>query len=166
MKIPAIFAKYMKVKRHSPAAARLNRCVAVVLLIITFAGWTSVYAQNSGPKQEQVGAIDDIFQKIETGINKNDVSLFAEFFSTQTYLSLSSGQTGYYSANQCFYIIQEFIKQYQPNNFKFSFKSKDKSPYATAVYQSESSGRRKKSQVFISLARSGSTWKIAQFTIR
>ena len=148
----------------------LNRIAGVLLLAILLVVMPggNAYGQNR-PKRADVQKtlmIDKLFTQIESGISKGDISLLADFFSNQTYLSLSSGQNGYYSANQAYYIIQEYFKIHQPVLFRYTAKNIQRLPYATGVFQYESAGRKRSAQVFISLKRQGNNWQISQFTIR
>ncbi len=137
-------------------------------LIIAQFTTTTLFAQqkNKCPQHGDTKAVEKLFEQVEEGLNKGEISGFSQYFSNQTYFSLSSGQSGYYSANQAFYILHEFFKINQAISFRYTAKNLKKVAYATGVYHYEISGRRKTAQVFISLKWQSNVWQIAQFTIR
>jgi len=107
-----------------------------------------------------------IFDQVEAGISEGDVSLISKYFGSQTYLSLSNGKSGYYSSNQAFYVLEDFFKIYRVASFRFNNLNTDENtPYATGVYNFEFKGKKSASQVYISLKKVGSGWKITQITI-
>lgn len=110
--------------------------------------------------------IDIIFSEIEKGFSSGNVAYFSKYLASQNYLSLSNGISGYYSANQSFYVLQEFFKLHKPISFRYSAKSEGKNPYATGFLTYELRGKRETAQVFIALEFSLNSWKISQITIR
>jgi len=107
-----------------------------------------------------------IFGDIEAGINSGNVAQFSKFLDSQTYFSLSNGISGYYSANQAYYVLEDFFKLYQVISFRLkNVKSGGENPYATGEYYYELKGKKDTAQVYISLKFTGSTWKITQITI-
>jgi hypothetical protein len=141
----------------------LNIVFAVILL------WGNLYAEKNliqfNRTQEAI-EMAKVYSSIESGIANGDVSLISKFFTGQNYLSLRNGINGYYSANQSFYILQDFFTIYRPISFKFSATRGGNSSYATGTLVYESKGRRGSALVFISLESSGNTWKISQLTIK
>lgn len=126
------------------------------------------FSQGRQKRAEQKNSqvVEKIFTQISDGISKGEIGLFSEYFSNQTYLSLSSGQSGYYSASQAFYILQDYFRIHQAVQFRFTAKNLQKLPYATGVFQYESGGRKRNAQVFISLMQQAKVWQISQLTIR
>ncbi len=124
-----------------------------------------LYPQQSGI-QDKENLAQKIFSEIEQGILAGNVNIFSEYFSSQTYISLSSGQNGYYSANQAFYVLQDYFNLHQAINFKFTAMNTTQNPYATGVYSFESRSKRGSAQFFISLKQINNSWQISQFTIR
>ncbi len=107
-----------------------------------------------------------IFQEIENGIVKSDVSKIARYFSPKPYLSFSNGVTGYYSSNQAYYVLEDFFNIYKVISFKFDHKKNDDSvSYATGIYYYESNGKRDSAQVYITLSKIGDNWFITQISI-
>lgn len=107
-----------------------------------------------------------IFQEIENGIVESDVSKIARYFSPKPYLSFSNGVTGYYSSNQAYYVLEDFLIIYKVISFKFDHKKNDDLvSYATGIYYYESKGKRDSAQVYITLSKIGDNWFITQISI-
>ena len=107
-----------------------------------------------------------IFQEIENGIIESDVSKIARYFSPKPYLSFSNGVTGYYSSNQAYYVLEDFLNIYKVISFKFDHKNNDGSvSYATGDYYFESKGMRDSAQVYVTLSKIGDNWFITQISI-
>lgn len=106
------------------------------------------------------------FDEIEYGISSGRPASISSLLSGQTYLSLSNGVNGYYSANQAFYILEDFFKSYKVISFNLKNIQIDETvPYATGVYYYDFRGKRGSARVYISLTKSGKNWKISQLTI-
>jgi hypothetical protein len=117
--------------------------------------------QNDDPQKE----VTKVFQNIESGIASGDVNQLADYFSDQTYMSLSGGHNGYCSSNQAYYIIKDYFTLHRVISFKFTSISA-RTYYATGVFSYESRNRRSAAQVFISLKKVEDRWQISQLTIR
>jgi len=115
---------------------------------------------------QQNPQLEKVFTDIENGLSSGNVNLLSKHFSSQNYLSLSNGISGYYSSNQTYYILQDLFKISKPVSFRFTGVVANKNPYATGVLTYEHRNRKETAQVFISLEFSGSEWTISQLTIR
>ncbi len=126
-----------------------------------------IYPQNFNSKDNgKQSESYRIFSDISSGISNQDVESIARYFSSQTYLSLSNGISGYYSSNQAYYVLEDFFKIYRVTAFRFeNIQSDSNNPYATGEYQFEYRGKRDLAQVYIALKKSGKNWKITQITI-
>jgi hypothetical protein len=121
---------------------------------------------SSSGKNKQGSESAKVFSDISRGITNQDVEAIAAYFSSQTYLSLSSGISGYYSSNQAYYVLEDFFKIYRVAAFRFNnIQTDSNNPYATGEYQFEFRGKRDTAQVFVSLKKAGNKWKITQITI-
>jgi hypothetical protein len=115
---------------------------------------------------KKTAKIQIIFNQIESAISEGNVSALSSYLTAQTYLSLSNGNRGYYSSNQAFYILEDFFKVYDVTSFRLdNLNTSENTPYATGVYSYQHKGKRNSAQVYISLKKSGSSWKITQITI-
>ena len=107
-----------------------------------------------------------IFKEIESGIKDANVAAISKYFGQQTYFSFSNGINGYYSSNQAYYVLEDFLKLYRVTSFKLDhIKSDNNHSYATGKYNYDNKGQRNTAQVYISLKKIGNNWIITQFTI-
>ncbi|MFO7447482.1 MAG: DUF4783 domain-containing protein [Ignavibacteriaceae bacterium] len=142
--------------------------------MLTFFLYTNSYTQDkrffnkldSSQKAERTNSAQMIFNDIEAGIAGGDVTRLSRFLGSQTYFSLSNGVSGYYSANQAYYVLEDFFKIYQVVSFRLNnVKAEGDNPYATGEYYYDLKGKRDTAQVYISLKFTGNNWKITQITI-
>ncbi len=107
-----------------------------------------------------------IFSDIENGFNNGTVSSFYSHFSSQNYLSFFNGINGYFSANQSFYVLENFFRIYRPISFNFNNINTGRNPYGTGILFYEVKGKRSSAYIFISLNQTGKSWQISQITIK
>jgi len=104
--------------------------------------------------------------KIEEGLNSGAVDKFSKYFAGKNYISLTNGSSGYYSSNQSYYVIKDFLSLFQPISFKITNKVKDSNnPFASGTLKYNNKGIRGTATVFISLQYIESQWRISQITI-
>lgn len=121
---------------------------------------------DSSNRAERTNSAQLIFNDIESAISTGNVAVLSKFTGSQTYFSLSNGISGYYSANQAYYILEDFFKVYQVSSFRFkNIQAGSDNPYATGVYNYEFKGQKNTAQVYVSLKFLGNCWKITQITI-
>ncbi len=132
----------------------------LMLLAFGFAR-QNIIAQESKSKEAQ-----KIFLRIEEGINTGAVDKFSNYFSAKNYFSFNGGTTGYYSANQSYYVIKDFLSIYQTISFKLTNIVTDTStPFASGNLRYNNKGIRGNAIVFISLQLIDNNWRISQITI-
>jgi hypothetical protein len=103
---------------------------------------------------------------VQEGILKHNVKAFSKYLSSQTFLNLANATSGYYSSNQAIFVLQDFINNYEASSFNFNELNEDEqNPYATGILQYLYKGKEDSANVFISLKKTGSGWKIKQITI-
>lgn len=108
----------------------------------------------------------ELFNELENNIKDGNIVGISKYFGQQTYFSLSNGISGYYSANQAYYVLEDFFKLYKVTSFKFDHIKTDKnSSYATGKYAYDNKGKRSIAQVYISVKKIGNNWNITQLTI-
>lgn len=106
-----------------------------------------------------------VFEKIIEGIETANVSAFAHYFGKQVYISLNSGERGYYSSNQAYYVLQNYLNIYRPVNFKISTRLLNSTtPYCAGRLVYNFKGVRESVQVYISLTLTENNWEITQIT--
>jgi len=107
-----------------------------------------------------------VFLRIEEGIAGASVDKFSKYFGNKNYLSLSNGVSGYYSTNQSYYVIKDFLSVNQPTSFKLTnIVTETATPFASGILKYNSKGVRGNSIVFITLHFLDGEWKISQITI-
>ncbi len=132
----------------------------LLLLALNSAG-QNILAQESKSREAQ-----KVFLRIEEGINSAAVDKFSNYFSAKNYFSFNSGTTGYYSANQSYYVIKDFLSIYQPISFKLTNIVTDTAtPFASGNLRYNNKGVRGNAIVFISLQMTDNQWRISQITI-
>ncbi len=146
---------------------KMKKSFYIILSLFCLNFVSYVYPQNFNSKDNSKQSESRrIFSDISSGIANQDVESIARYFSSQTYLSLSNGISGYYSSNQAYYVLEDFFKIYRVTAFRFdNIQSDSNNPYATGEYQFEYRGKRDLAQVYIALKKSGKNWKITQITI-
>ncbi|MBI3123651.1 MAG: DUF4783 domain-containing protein [Ignavibacteriales bacterium] len=137
----------------------LKRNTLLQLLLFLFVA--SANAQDIKPKEAV-----KLFVKIEDGIGSGSVDKFSNYFSQRNYLSFTNGAAGYYSANQSYYVIKDFLSVNQPISFKITnMVTETATPFAAGTLKYISKGIRTTATVFISLQLIDNQWRISQITI-
>ena len=142
-----------------------------ILIIVLFS--TQVFiAQENNLKQNlnsnslnsaAYGILDDI----ESGISNTQTSDISPYLNSQIYLSFINGISGYYSSNQAYYVIEEFLKEYKVISFRFNkFKLNTTAPFAIGTYYYEHKGNRYEAKVFVTLKFTNKSWQITQISIK
>jgi len=104
--------------------------------------------------------------KIEVAIQKGDFASLSTFFSSKIYVNLFTGDKGYFSAEQSFFIVKNFFTSFTPMTFSFSSNNTETTnPYGVGTLYFIMRGQKNSAQVFIALSELNSEWKISQFTI-
>ncbi len=107
-----------------------------------------------------------VFLRIEEGLNSSAVDKFSNYFGDKNYLSLTNGTTGYYSANQSYYVIKDFLSIYQSASFKLTnIVTETSTPFASGSLKYNNNGIRGTAIVFITLYLIDNQWRISQITI-
>ncbi|MHB8929934.1 MAG: DUF4783 domain-containing protein [Melioribacteraceae bacterium] len=134
----------------------------VFLIFLVFSPrWQNIFAQESKSREAQ-----KVFMRIEEGINTGAVDKFSNYFSAKNYFSFNGGTTGYYSANQSYYVIKDFLSIYQTISFKLTNIVTDTAtPFASGNLRYNNKGIRGNAIVFISLQLIDNNWRISQITI-
>ncbi len=116
--------------------------------------------------QDKTSEINFILNKAHNGIEKTNVSLFSDYLNSRVYISLSDGTKGYFSANQSYYIIQDFLNSINPIEVSFETASEDsENPVAFGEIQYFSSGKKNKLKLFISMEFFHDKWRITHISM-
>lgn len=136
--------------------------LCLVFLITVFASPVLSQKNDGGLEKDAL----KLFVKVEDGIATGNVDKFSNYFAEKTFLSLSSGINGYYSSNQAYYVLKDFLRIYQPLEFRLNnIVTEGSVPFASGNLRYYSKGIRSKAVVFVTLRKSDDTWKITQITI-
>lgn len=110
--------------------------------------------------------INKILIKIEEGLSTGSVDKFSVYFNAKNYISLANGSSGYFSYNQAFYIIKDYLSIYKPISFKFTNIVLDtNSPFAAGNLKYNNNGIRGNAIVFVTFQMIDNQWRISQITI-
>lgn len=144
---------------------RISEILFLIFIINGFLFGQENFVPKSQTK-ESSQILQTVFDDIEMSLKDGDASRLSKYLGSQTYFSLSNGVNGYYSANQAYYILEDYFNIYRVTSFKLNQISKDKSnPYATGLLAYDNKGKRNTAKVYISLKKIGDKWNITQLTI-
>jgi len=135
-------------------------------MILIFTLLILLPAKENYSQSVKLSDVNKIFIHIEDGLNNNAVDKFAGYFSEKNFISLKNGNSGYFSANQSFYVIKDFLSIYKPISFKLTNIVTDSvNPFASGILKYNNNGIRGTAVVFISLQLVNNQWRISQITI-
>lgn len=134
----------------------------ILLMILAF-----IFAVNTASAQDSKERdVQKLFIKIEEGLTSGSVDKFSNYFSGRNYISLSNGTSGYFSSNQSYYVIKDYLSVFQPISFKFTNIVADSgNPFAAGSLKFNNKGIRGTATVFVTLNFSDNEWRISQITI-
>jgi hypothetical protein len=115
---------------------------------------------------EQRSPIEEIFQKIEHGLQTNSVDEFENELSAMVSITIISGERGYYSVHQAVSVLSGYFSERRLISFEFTrIYDKDSTPYATGRFVYVHKGVQETAQVYVSLTQQAARWVISQFNI-
>jgi hypothetical protein len=125
---------------------------------------------NSGEqdtnKSFRENKVVNAIKKIESAIANRDIESLSNHLGSQTYLNLPNGISGYYSANQAYFVLDDFLKTYRLTSFSFDeINTNSNTPFATGTYEYDLKGNRNSARIYLQLRNTGNGWKINQITI-
>jgi len=107
-----------------------------------------------------------IFASVQEGLAAGRVGMFSQHIGQQVFMNLRGGESGYYSANQAYYVLENYLKTRRLANLNFStIGESEANPYATGSAGFSFRGTGEFAQVYVSLVRSGDRWVITQINI-
>lgn len=126
----------------------------------------SAYPQDSDQSISKKNEIRELFKKIESAFDKFDIGTLSSYFSSKVYLNFFTGENGYFSSNQTYYILKKFFGEYKVISFSYSSTSlSTTNPYAIGHYQYVQRGLKGTAQIFISLHNTDQGFRINQITV-
>lgn len=144
----------------------------LIFSAILFFSASLTFGQNVSPRYHKIipekstqSSPAPVFEHIISGIESGNVSGFANFFSKQIYISLNSGERGYYSSNQAFYVLKNYFNIYKPIDFRVSTRLINSlTPYCAGKLIYSFRGIKESVQVYIGLSWTNDNWEISQIT--
>ena len=141
--------------------ASLARCLLVLPVLLAGREALPVTADQAGNAEVRA-----VFDDVQRGITEANVSLFSGHFHSQVRVTLRGGESGLYSANQAFYLIENYLRVRKPLTFTFStYGESANTPYATGSAGYTYRGTRQHVQVYVALVCAGEHWVITHINI-
>ncbi|MBI1806276.1 MAG: DUF4783 domain-containing protein [Ignavibacteria bacterium] len=144
----------------------MKKLIASTILSTFLVGAGSLEAFTIATQDSQERSIQHLalFDEIEKGLIAGDVRAISKYFGREVFLNLRGTESGYFSANQAFYILQNYFSARHTVHFKFTtFDQTESSPYATGGGSFMVKGKLETLQVYVALARRHERWVITQF---
>jgi len=144
------------------------RRLPLLTLIVVLLPVASVGIASPAGQSEQAGKMEirEVFNDVQTGISQGNVAIFSPHLCGQVRVTLHGGDTGLYSANQAYYLLQNFFRDHRPLNFTFTtYGESDSTPYGTGSAAFTFQGIRQHAQVYVALAAEGGRWVITHINI-
>ncbi len=114
----------------------------------------------------QVTGGEEVFRSVQRGIVDGDFEEITRHFGKHIYLNLRSIESGYYSANQAQFVVQNFFNTNKILSFSFTtYGESGGAPYATGRGSINVKGNREYIQIYVSLMKQKDRWVISQFNI-
>ncbi|GEM_PF-1017327 len=156
----------------------MKKIISYLFVLILIFNCSEFYSQQKGQnllkqnlqeKQKAIKQVPSAAEKIEI-ISKlfaeREIDQLSGYFAKQVYVSLKTGERGFYSNNQTYYVIQNFMKIYEPLNFQVTSKLTDAtSTHFTGKLICHRKGIIESFQVYFELSWNGTSWEISQITI-
>mgnify|MGYP005835642225 CR=1 FL=1 len=113
-----------------------------------------------------VASPENIMSRSIEAISSGKISVLSNDFARQIYLSLKTGEKGYFSNNQAFYLLQNLFSIYEPIEFHSSSKfSESLTPYIAGKLYAQFKGKIEVLQVYVGYFWNGKKWEITQISI-
>lgn len=130
-------------------------------LILPFAPTVQEKVRNPDSEEAFI-----ILKKTETAFHTSNLSTLQPMFAGRVYVSFFTGENGYFSSNQTYFILKKFFEDYHVISFSFqTINSESVNPYGVGQYFYLYRGIKNSVQLYLSLHRSDGGWKINQITL-
>lgn len=133
---------------------------------ILFVFWLLCSVATPGIFAQTEAEAEKILKEIESGIATGNVELIEKYLSEQSFISLRNGISGFYSANQSYYMLQDFFTLHKPQSFVSKYRVTTKSPYSTGEFVFYYRLKRERAQVYLSLIPYRGGWRLSQLSIQ
>ena len=125
-------------------------------------------AANAGASPQEKDASDArrLLTRIAEAIAAGDSRSISAQLNMKVFLTLFTGESGYYSAEQTTYILRNFFQTHSAASFSFhNTNVTGESAFGVGTFAFTKRGQRGSAQVFISLAAGKQSWRITQITV-
>jgi len=127
---------------------------------------TRGFSQENTKIEKSYPVPENEFENIINGLVSGNTNNISRYFAPQVYVSLRSGERGYYSSNQAYYLLDNFFKIYSPINFQTTSRMMEGSmPYLSGRLFCRFKGSMETYQVYLNLNWNGFRWEITQLSI-
>ena len=119
----------------------------------------AIQGRNNDAAKQVLSAVSDAFAAADT-------KTLRQYLNSKVFLTLFTGESGYFSSEQSFFILRNFLSAHVP--FSFGFTNTNigtESAYGVGTLRYMKRGHRAAAQVFVSLTLSDQGWRINQVTI-
>lgn len=139
--------------------------LALLTLLVPVISGGSLSTSGEG-KQAGKTEIREVFDDVQRGISQGNVAVFSPHLHGQVRVTLPGGETGLYSANQAYYLLQNFLRDRKPVSFGFTtYGESENTPYGTGNAGFTFRGVRQHAQIYVALAPAGGRWVITLINI-
>jgi hypothetical protein len=107
-----------------------------------------------------------VFQLVESALEAGNIGALSQHLGTQVFLNLRGGESGYYSANQAYYVLENYFKNRKLVQIDLTTMSESEAtPYATGRAAFNVKGSREHAQIYLSLTMVGGRWVVTQINV-
>lgn len=147
----------------------LHILLAAALLLGAITATTTAAPRPGGADevQDEAARARTAIRSIEDAITQRDLQQLARSFSSKVYLTLFTGENGWYSAEQSYFILRNFFATHTPLSLVLTPSGgAGGAPYGVGTLHYMTRGRRASAQIFVSLVRGeNGEFKLNQITI-
>lgn len=134
--------------------------------VLVFMSRAACAAPGDSTAQAPLKETRVVFTDVQRGIASGNISAFSAHLHSQVHITLRGGESGLYSANQAYYLLQNYFRERRPVSFVFTtYGDTDSTPYATGSAAFNARGSRQHVQIYVALAASGERWVITHINI-
>jgi hypothetical protein len=128
--------------------------------------WWKDKKYKSEEKQKKFNNCKLVFINISDGLIYNNVTYITPYLQNDVYLSIQNSEKGYYSREQCTYIIESFLNNNPVSSFKWRSSSRSENyAFATGKYKYKKNGFINTYTFSVSLKYINNLWLIDQIIV-
>lgn len=107
-----------------------------------------------------------LFEKAESAFRTGDIKSLLPFLAPKVHVNLFTGENGYYSGEQAYHILNNFLSNHAPYSFSFTHTNQaSDNLYGIGTLNFTRRGQQRSAQCFISLTEFDGKLRITQITI-